>query len=58
MEGNIHFKDLGYFVLKICDSAILMRNGEILDSGNPEDIVNMLTSEEKEDMLINVLIDC
>ena len=39
------------FVLKICDSAILMRNGEILKSGNPEDIVSMLTSEEKEDML-------
>lgn len=39
------------FVLKICDSAVLMRDGEILDSGNPEEIVNLLTSEEKEDML-------
>ncbi|WP_461460830.1 methyl coenzyme M reductase system, component A2 [Methanobrevibacter sp.] len=41
------------FVLDVCDRAALMRGGKILNIGKPEDIVNQLTSDEKEDMLRN-----
>ena len=39
------------FVLDVCDRAALMRGGKLLDIGTPEDIVNQLTPDEKEDML-------
>ena len=39
------------FVLDVCDRAALMRGGKILDIGTPEDIVEQLTPDEKEDML-------
>ncbi|MBE6504704.1 MAG: methyl coenzyme M reductase system, component A2 [Methanobrevibacter millerae] len=39
------------FVLDVCDRAALMRGGKLLDIGTPEDIVEQLTPDEKEDML-------
>lgn len=39
------------FVLDVCDRAALMRGGELLDIGTPEEIVEKLTADEKEDML-------
>ena len=39
------------FVLDVCDRAALMRGGKILDEGTPEEIVEQLTPDEKEDML-------
>ena len=39
------------FVLDVCDRAALMRGGKILDIGTPEEIVQQLTPDEKEDML-------
>ena len=39
------------FVLDVCDRAALMRGGKLLDVGTPEEIVNQLTPDEKEDML-------
>ena len=39
------------FVLDVCDKAALMRGGKLLDIGTPEEIVNQLTPDEKEDML-------
>ena len=37
--------------MDVCDRAALMRGGKLLDIGTPEDIVNQLTPDEKEDML-------
>ena len=39
------------FVLDVCDRAALMRGGKLLDIGTPEEIVEQLTPDEKEDML-------
>ena len=39
------------FVLDVCDRAVLMRGGKLLDIGTPEEIVKQLTPDEKEDML-------
>lgn len=39
------------FVLNVCDRASLMRGGRILKTGNPKDIVEELTPNEKEKML-------
>ena len=39
------------FVLDVCDRAALMRGGKLLDEGTPEEIVEQLTPDEKEDML-------
>ena len=39
------------FVLDVCDRAALMRGGKLLDVGTPEEIVEQLTPDEKEDML-------
>ena len=39
------------FVLDVCDRAALIRGGKLLDVGTPEEIVNQLTPDEKEDML-------
>ncbi|AEF96040.1 methyl coenzyme M reductase system, component A2 [Methanotorris igneus] len=39
------------FVLNVCDRAALMRNGKIVKIGKPEEIVKILTEEEKEEML-------
>ncbi|MCD7781283.1 MAG: methyl coenzyme M reductase system, component A2 [Methanosphaera sp.] len=39
------------FVLECCDTASLMRGGLLLDTGNPEDIVDQLTTQEKTKML-------
>ena len=39
------------FVLDVCDRAALMRGGKLLDMGTPEEIVQQLTPDEKEDML-------
>ena len=39
------------FVLDVCDRAALMRGGKLLDIGTPEEIVEKLTADEKEDML-------
>ena len=39
------------FVLDVCDRAALMRGGKILNIGTPEEIVDELTVDEKEDML-------
>ena len=39
------------FVLDVCDRAALMRGGKLLDIGTPEEIVDKLTADEKEDML-------
>ena len=39
------------FVLDVCDRAALMRGGKLLDIGTPEEIVDQLTPDEKEDML-------
>ena len=39
------------FVLDVCDRAALMRGGRLLDVGTPEEIVDQLTPDEKEDML-------
>ena len=39
------------FVLDVCDRAALMRGGKLLDIGTPEEIVEKLTLDEKEDML-------
>ncbi|GBF36220.1 methyl coenzyme M reductase system, component A2 [Methanofervidicoccus abyssi] len=38
------------FVLNVCDRAALMRDGKIVKIGKPEEIVKILTEEEKEDM--------
>lgn len=40
------------FVLEVCDRAALMRGGKILKIGNPEDIVEELTPEEKKKMSV------
>jgi len=37
--------------LDVCDRAALMRGGKLLDIGTPEEIVEKLTVDEKEDML-------
>jgi methyl coenzyme M reductase system, component A2 len=39
------------FVLDVCDRASLMRNGKILKTGQPKDIVQDLNPSEKEKML-------
>ncbi|KZX12169.1 methyl coenzyme M reductase system, component A2 [Methanobrevibacter filiformis] len=39
------------FVLDVCDRTALMRNGELLKEGKPEEIVNELTLDEKKEML-------
>lgn len=39
------------FVLEVCDRAALMRGGKILKIGDPEDIVEELTPEEKRKCL-------
>ena len=39
------------FVLNVCDRAALMRDGKIIKIGTPEEIVNILTEEEKEEMI-------
>ena len=39
------------FVLDVCDRAALMRGGKLLDVGTPDEIVEKLTVDEKEDML-------
>lgn len=39
------------FVIDVCDRSALMRGGRILKIGNPEEIVNELTPDEKEEML-------
>ena len=39
------------FVLDVCDRAALMRGGKLLDVGTPEEIVEQLTPDEKDDML-------
>ena len=39
------------FVLDVCDRAALMRGGKLLDISTPEEIVDQLTPDEKEDML-------
>jgi ABC-type multidrug transport system ATPase subunit len=39
------------FVLNVCDRAALMRNGKIIKMGTPEEIVKILTEEEKEEMI-------
>ena len=39
------------FVLDVCDRAALMRGGKLLNVGTPEEIVDKLTVDEKEDML-------
>ncbi len=41
------------FVLNVCDRAGLMRNGKLVKVGKPEEIVSILTEEEKEEMLGN-----
>ncbi len=41
------------FVLECCDSAALMRDGKLLDQGNPESIVEQLTSQERTKMFKN-----
>jgi len=38
------------FVMNVCDRAALMRDGRIVKIGKPEEIVKILTEEEKEDM--------
>lgn len=38
------------FVLDVCDRVALMRGGEILKIGSPEEIVKLLTPDEKEGM--------
>ena len=39
------------FVLNVCDRAGLMRNGKLIKVGKPEEIVALLTEEEKQEML-------
>ncbi|AEH06230.1 methyl coenzyme M reductase system, component A2 [Methanothermococcus okinawensis] len=39
------------FVLNVCDRAALMRNGKVIKMGKPEEIVKILTEEEKEEMI-------
>ena len=39
------------FVLDVCDRAAVMGGGKLLDVGTPEEIVQQLTPDEKEDML-------
>ncbi len=39
------------FVLECCDSASLMRDGQLQDTGKPESIVEELTSQERTKML-------
>lgn len=41
------------FVLNVCDRAALMRHGKIVKIGAPEEIVKILTEEEKEEMIEN-----
>ncbi|WP_423792720.1 methyl coenzyme M reductase system, component A2 [Methanocaldococcus indicus] len=41
------------FVLKVCDRAGLMRKGKLVKVGKPEEIVKILTEEEKEEMFAN-----
>ncbi|MBW9222277.1 methyl coenzyme M reductase system, component A2 [Methanothermococcus sp. SCGC AD-155-C09] len=38
------------FVLNVCDRAALMRNGKIVKIGTPEEIIKILTEEEREEM--------
>ncbi|AIJ05333.1 methyl coenzyme M reductase system, component A2 [Methanocaldococcus bathoardescens] len=38
------------FVLNVCDRAGLMRNGKLIKVGKPEEIVALLTEEEKQEM--------
>ena len=38
------------FVLNVCDRAGLMRNGKLIKVGKPEEIVPLLTEEEKQEM--------
>ena len=39
------------FVLNVCDRVALMRNGKIVKIGTPEEIVKILTEEEKDEMV-------
>ncbi|ENN96090.1 methyl coenzyme M reductase system subunit AtwA [Methanocaldococcus villosus KIN24-T80] len=39
------------FVLNVCDRAGLVRNGKLIKVGKPDEIVKLLTEEEKEEML-------
>ena len=39
------------FVLECCDTAALMRDGHLLNSGTPQEIVKELTSQERTKML-------
>jgi len=39
------------FVLNVCDRVALMRGGKIIKIGAPEEIVQILTEEEKEEMI-------
>lgn len=41
------------FVLDVCDRAAMMRGGEVLQTGTPEEIVEILTADEKEGMFGN-----
>ena len=39
------------FVMNVCDRAVLMRNGKIVHVGTPEEVVTLITKEEKKEML-------
>ncbi|ABR55387.1 ABC transporter related [Methanococcus vannielii SB] len=41
------------FVLNVCDRAALMRGGKIVKMGKPDEIIKILSQEEKEEMLSN-----
>jgi len=39
------------FVLNVCDRAALVRGGKIIKSGKPDEIVKILSEEEKDEMI-------
>lgn len=41
------------FVLDVCDTTAMMRGGKVLETGTPEEIVEILTADEKEGMFGN-----
>jgi methyl coenzyme M reductase system subunit A2 len=39
------------FVLNVCDRAALVRGGKIIKTGKPDEIVKILSEEEKDEMI-------
>lgn len=39
------------FVKNVCDRALLMRNGRVVSTGSPDDVLAVLTEEEEREMM-------